>query len=537
MTKTPAEDALIEGQKALWKTDPDAAYAEAERRVAWAWREGAEELDLEGLDALTELPSLTGLTSLKRLSLGDTKVQDPSPLAGLTNLQRLDLHGTPVQDFSPLARLTNLQHLDLQGTPVQDLSPLAGMTNLQNLDLDGTPVQDLSPLAGMTNLQSLLLISTQVQDLSPLAGLTNLQRLYLNSTPVQDLSPLAWLEGLAEGAKEVPLIYGLHFTNTPASANDPTLAALAKKRNPERTIETLAYLRRVQEETPVPGPEAVGAQSTVGLHFGGSPEGPIELVSQAQPKTDTIATTLHAELRREVTALQARCQQSNAQAALSGRLTDYAAALGDDPTQMQAELLVLRGQFLKAARATDEKRAQDPDPDHPALDHAAREQLETLLTAHDYYTATDPALAALVPRLEGPDRPAPAPRSSALVQELKVSIEVKGIATPDAVSAIQETIDLANQAPANIPEAERATILRDETARNFAREALRRVLSGLKGAGIKTLGEVGEVWAAGRPFTAKILLLWAASEAGAIGSILSNPALTKLLETLSRLAS
>jgi hypothetical protein len=177
-------------------TKADRAYAEAERRVAAARETGVNILNLS-IDGLTKIP----------------------PLAGFTTLHMLDFSATRVSNLAPLAGLTALLSLYLQHTQVSDLTPLSGLTALQYLNLDSTEVSDLAPLAGLTALQSLSLDGTHVSDLAPLVGLT----------------------ALLDGAKREPSLMGLWFANCPLA--DKTILRFAKLGNPERTINTISYLR------------------------------------------------------------------------------------------------------------------------------------------------------------------------------------------------------------------------------------------------------------------------------------------------------
>lgn len=276
------------------------ATAEAARRIGEARRSEATELDLSGLSGLRQLPDdiavltslraltltgtavadlapLAGLTALQTLSLDRTAVADLAPLSGLNALDTLSLAGTAVGDLVPLASLTAVQWLSLVGTSVADLAPLAGLTGLQTLLLDltavadlaplagltalqtlslgGTTVSDLAPLAGLTALQTLLLDGAAVADLAPLAGLTALQTLSLDRTAVADLSILASQTGLADAALSSQsarqgLPVALSFDGSKATrsraASKAPLKRLAKLDDPERTVETINFLRRQQ---------------------------------------------------------------------------------------------------------------------------------------------------------------------------------------------------------------------------------------------------------------------------------------------------
>jgi Leucine-rich repeat (LRR) protein len=145
---------------------------------------------------VTDISSLSALTSLDSLDLSRTQISDISPLRSLTNLQNLDLSYTQVTDLSPLQSLTNLQSLNLSVTQVTDLSPLQSLANLQSLNLSRTQISDISPHQSLTSLQNLDISSTKISDISPLRSLTNLQNLYLSGTQVRDISPVHSLTNL-----------------------------------------------------------------------------------------------------------------------------------------------------------------------------------------------------------------------------------------------------------------------------------------------------------------------------------------------------
>ncbi len=179
--------------------------------------ESLRDLRLESLSinsvALTNLSSISSLTSLQSLECSNTQVNDLTPLANLTSLQSLDCSDTTVNDLTPLANLTSLQSLNSSETHVNDLKPLANLTSLHSLRCSGIPVNDLTPLANLTSLQSLYCGYTHVNDLTPLANLTSLKSLDCSSTQVIDLTRLASLASLQS----------LHCRST--QVNDLTLLA------------------------------------------------------------------------------------------------------------------------------------------------------------------------------------------------------------------------------------------------------------------------------------------------------------------------
>jgi Leucine-rich repeat (LRR) protein len=127
-------------------TRADRAFAEAERQIEAARKEGAKVLDLSGngnniLHPLARIPeSVATLPALAALDLSFTQVTDLSPLPHLPALARLSLGGTQVTDLSPLAHLSALADLSLAHTQVTDLSPLAALTGIERLDITETRV-------------------------------------------------------------------------------------------------------------------------------------------------------------------------------------------------------------------------------------------------------------------------------------------------------------------------------------------------------------------------------------------------------------
>ena len=153
-----------EAERTRWKTDPDAAYAEALRRVEGARRTGAERLILSGdvgdnsvgaLPALARLPLLHDLPKVTTVDLGNTQVADIKPLEGLTALQALRLNNTQVADLMPIRGLARLSEkaserrsvngLYYLGTPVADR---AAFTELVTLDQPDRSVETLQYLNG-----------------------------------------------------------------------------------------------------------------------------------------------------------------------------------------------------------------------------------------------------------------------------------------------------------------------------------------------------------------------------------------------------
>ncbi len=102
---------------------------------------------LERCRSVRDLKPLTGMRSLKTLSLGNTDVADLNPLQGLP-LSILRLANTRVTDLSPLLGMPLELELDLSFTAVADISALRGIP-VQTLNLQKTRVKNLQPLSGL----------------------------------------------------------------------------------------------------------------------------------------------------------------------------------------------------------------------------------------------------------------------------------------------------------------------------------------------------------------------------------------------------
>lgn len=152
-------------------------------------------LDLQGME-ISDISSLSSLTSMRRLILSGTQVSDLGALRGLSDLTRLDIRDTPVADVAPLSSLVNLEFLDLGATQLSDMGPLGGLMQLNYLYVWRTEVSDLAPLRGLNRLTRLFVSGTRVSDVSPLSGLTDLQALSLSDTNVSDIGPLSGLAKL-----------------------------------------------------------------------------------------------------------------------------------------------------------------------------------------------------------------------------------------------------------------------------------------------------------------------------------------------------
>ena len=108
-------------------------------------------IEFSGNATISELPSLKGLKTLRRLEINHTGISDISGLSELTQLRELTLHDNLILDVSPLADLTGLTHLNLSNNLISDVVPLAGLTNLEHLNLRDNAISDFSPLKTLSD--------------------------------------------------------------------------------------------------------------------------------------------------------------------------------------------------------------------------------------------------------------------------------------------------------------------------------------------------------------------------------------------------
>ena len=157
-------------------------------------------LSLDGIDAwrtsISDFSALAKLPRLRWITFGDDNAISALPsLKGLKSLRRLIIHDSSITNISGVAELTQLEWLELINNQISDISPLANLKNLEHLNLDANVIKDVSPLAKLTKLEVLYLENNIISDVSPLAGLTNLERLDLRNNAIADFSPL---EGLPD---------------------------------------------------------------------------------------------------------------------------------------------------------------------------------------------------------------------------------------------------------------------------------------------------------------------------------------------------
>ena len=112
-------------------------------------------LEFSGDRSMSNLTSLRGLKTLRRLEINHCGVSDISGLAQLTQLQSLTLHDNLIADVSPLKNLKGLTHLNLSDNVISDVSPLSGLSKLETLILQNNVIADISPLEKLPDKTSI----------------------------------------------------------------------------------------------------------------------------------------------------------------------------------------------------------------------------------------------------------------------------------------------------------------------------------------------------------------------------------------------
>ncbi len=173
---------------------------------------------LEGLNGISDLTPISGLTQLESLDFGGvfTNVSDLSPITNLTNLTHLGLGGNEISDLSPIANLTNIKHLHLGGNPITDLLPIANFTQLETISFDDSvPLTDISVLADMESLIRVHMWGPRFRDMSPLVNLPNIEILDLCGNDISEIPSLKNLPKLKElyvfgnNVSDVSILQGL----------------------------------------------------------------------------------------------------------------------------------------------------------------------------------------------------------------------------------------------------------------------------------------------------------------------------------------
>lgn len=186
---------------------PVVSFAEpAFRDVVWAavknkhtptnWLYTTDVITITNLNAfnngsITNLKGIEYLYALQTLNLGVNHITDIGILAGLTQLTSLYLGNNGIKNISVLTNLTRLTKLGLDANAISDINPLSVLTNLTDIGFAANLVTNISALAGLTGVTRLQISGNDFTDLDPVTTLTNLIDLYISRSAITNLNLVA----------------------------------------------------------------------------------------------------------------------------------------------------------------------------------------------------------------------------------------------------------------------------------------------------------------------------------------------------------
>lgn len=157
----------------LWNHDPEAALAEAERRIRDTGRLGLR--SWWHMQALDRLPANIRDMTDEVLDLGGTNVSDLTPLVG-TRVKYLSL-SKKVSDIAPLAQLKDLKRLNIGWASITNIEPLTACSELAELNLTTHSDFDPAPLGALPNLRHL---TVAPRDRAHFPAMPGLEHFYVN---------------------------------------------------------------------------------------------------------------------------------------------------------------------------------------------------------------------------------------------------------------------------------------------------------------------------------------------------------------------
>ena len=162
--------------------------------------------------ALEVIPEgISELTSLRRIDLSNTKIEDLTPIASIRQLGQVEINRTEVNDLSIFSGMTEVFSLSARYTKISDLSPISDMTQMTVLQIDGTNVSDLKPISNLVDMQALMIGNNEISDLAPLYGMKFLTSVWIDHTSVSNLDSISHLDNITR----------LSFDNTQVSDLQP----------------------------------------------------------------------------------------------------------------------------------------------------------------------------------------------------------------------------------------------------------------------------------------------------------------------------
>ena len=417
------------GEAESWQTDPEAAHAEAVRRIRALTAAGGDTLDFSDLPAMEALPEeLAEATTLRLIT---NKSLNALMYVGVK--QRL-------RNVDALSSLVGLQHLALAGSAITSLPHLSSLKSLATLDLSHTRITAPPVLSGLTALTTLDLSVTQITEPPDLSGLAALTMLNLSDTGITDLGFLLSAPRFAaEDGKH------LGFADTPAADPDRDRRLYMLSRlDPKRcAVETVQYLKGTHPDfRDPPGgglrPPLAQALAAAGPVVLDLREGQLVATDSGTPERiapQELDQRIKA-MRDHVADLIDQAQRSQVPPDMRTRLQRIAAALGPNPPlsfMLDGPMSVLRG-GLRDGYVTD------------ALDGGFVEGWRELVQMHD---ALMPLLRAAdadpvdIPPLRNDVTPQEVTEVGRDIVEVLTAPEVRDNVDPSVVAAVEAGQDYA----------------------------------------------------------------------------------------------
>ncbi|MEL7470974.1 MAG: hypothetical protein AAFN27_21155 [Pseudomonadota bacterium] len=215
------------------------------------------------------------------------------------------------------------------------------------------------------------------------------------------------------------------------------------------------------------------SQSKAGENFGGTHEQRIDVADDPLVRaisTDAIAQEFHAEVLDAAEQVLDCCRRSNQLDRLAQTVDGYLKKLGTSPEEV-SPAMVGRGERLRTLRDADRRLQAENDPIPGPMAPDAFARLEDLISAHNQYVSTEPALKEIQDTLADPEA-----QIQAIVAPIDSESALKDI-SPILTEAAIDSLASATQAAQVVSEAgKRARVWLSETWRNLSIEMFRRTL-------------------------------------------------------------
>src|SRR5258706_3288895 len=148
---------------------------------------------------LAQLPdttreSLHKLVEQESFHFKDAPINDLSGLSEFVRLKELHFSGTAMTEVPPVESLKSLKSLHASNSPSQKIESLGQLTELEDLDISNTTIEDLAPVWTLQKLKNLNCAGTRIKRLEAVAKLEGLEFLDCSNTNVSKLTPLDYLK-------------------------------------------------------------------------------------------------------------------------------------------------------------------------------------------------------------------------------------------------------------------------------------------------------------------------------------------------------